>query len=1001
MDKCPRTMRSMHGDPPLHLLGRPWLARADGTRLPLGPERRAQVLAVLGLTQAWIGRDRLAAMFWPDRAPGVARANLRKVLLDMRRLGVAGVEESPAGLRWCVASDVQLFEEACRQGSVATAIELGQPTLLEGLEGHDCGGDFIAWLTNERQALRERWRTLVRRALHDAQGAPTAAPDAALALAERLLQVDAADEEALAAALRAAHALRRPDLAQSLWQRHVLQHAGTADAEPSPTLLALAQGPHVQAALTPLAPLVGRQAELVELARRLMQGRLVSVLGPGGVGKTRLARHVSDTLAPQFADGVFFVPLADLSTPAALAAGVAAALGLVLDPRADAGAALMRHLASRAVLLVLDGFEPLVDAASQLPCWLAAAPGLRVLVTTRERLETDGEWVLPLAGLEPPSPDAQGAALLDNDAVRLFALRALAVNPQFDLNAAAAPVAAICRRVGGLPLALEMAAAWVRMMPAADIARELGASLALLQDEPGGLRVVFDRSWQLLTLRERQACARLAVFRGGFTRDAAGQVTEVPVPLLAALLDKSMLQSRPDGRLGMHPLLHEHARERLGPHTELATRHARWALDLARRGALPAADRANLLAAFDHAVDSRDSALLEGSLHPVRWYECLGDLAVAAARFEGAAARFEAGPHPHTITAATLRVQEAWMRLWLGHSARAEGLAQGALAVLESTDRAGDCVAALRTLGHAARRQGRYREAASCFERGIELAHRSGLTGAEAALRDALAMALNMLGEHEAARAQLQRARPLNKALGDDVQQLYNHYNCAQSHSLAGDPTAALPWARAAVAAVQRTGFAFFEAYARTELALVLLALGQIEWAETEGRLALDAGLRSGDRTARIGAHDVLAQTALSRADQQAAWAQLDHAAALCLQADVASRECGPDAGAAALLLTAARCHAADVHPVHPCATERVRRWLQGLAQGSRVPVPLQREAGALLAIHAARAHDATRSLAPAQPPGCIDVGPAEATLQLLDTLLAPFSVPCAPATST
>jgi tetratricopeptide (TPR) repeat protein len=261
-----------------------------------------------------------------------------------------------------------------------------------------------------------------------------------------------------------------------------------------------------------------------------------------------------------------------------------------------------------------------------------------------------------------------------------------------------------------------------------------------------------------------------------------------------------------------------------------------------------------------------------------------------------------------------------------------------------------------------------------------------------------MAMALNMLGDHEGARAQLQRARRLNEARGDEVQQLYNHYNDAQSHSLAGDPAAALPWARAAVDAVRHTRFDFFEAYARTELARVLLALGQVDTAEAEARLALDAGLRSGDGSARIGAHDVLARTALSRADPQDAWEQLGRAALLCLQFDGSSKDCGSDAGAAPPLLTAARCLVARAQP-H--AVERVRRWLQVLANGACVPVPLQHEAGALRAVHEARRHDTARTSAAAQSPGGIDIGPAGPTLHLLETLWAQLSAPCAPATST
>lgn len=907
----------------LHLFGRPWLRRADGIRIDLGPQRRSQLLAVLGLKQDWLGRNELAVLLWPKRPPGAARSNLRKVLHELRLTQVEGLEEGAAGLRWLVPSDVQAFHEACRRGDLADVVALGLPSLMEDLDDAYSSEAFSAWVRAERTALRQQWRSFVLRALREGT-----VPDP-LGLAEALLRTDLADAASVEVAVRLAHARGREDLLERWWRRHV-EHLEELGVRPAADLSALSQRLAPRPALAPLYPLVGRRREQEVLIRHLETGRLVTLLGPGGVGKTRLARHVADALSDQYGDGALFVPVGDLEVPAALPTRVAECLSLNLDPRLEPTAQLTAHLQHRALLLVLDGFEPLIDAARDLTRWLSAAPGLRLLVTSRERLDIDGEWVLALEGLTPPSAAEARADAVHNDALRLFSLRATAHNPSFDLARAVEPVADICRRVGGLPLAIELAAAWVRLMPARDIAQELAASLALIADGPGGLSGVFERSWQLLTGREQEAFARLAVFRGGFTRKAALQVVDVDLMLVAALVDKSMVHVAADGRLDLHPLLQERAHHLLGAHLELERQHARWYLEQAGcREGCPREERANVLAAFAWAVGHEDAELVDRALPRIRWLDWFGPLSDAAARFALAAAQLPVG----SALGAHLQVHEAWMLLWMGRYDEAAERARAAQVVLEAAGHAAGCVAASRTLGHIERRRGGHAQAAAHFREGIERASRNGLDDAQAMLRDALAMALNMLGQHAAARAELARATLANEAAGRGIQLLYNHYNMSQSHSLAAEHALALPWARRALERTRRENFAVFQPYALTELAVVLTGLGRTDEAATHAAEALHQSLALSDRTAAIAAHDALARLALARSDSETAWQHVRLAAAICLDGP-------PEVTGAQLIPTAALCRGSDPQA---CA------WLLTVERAEWAPYAVRRETRDLL----------------------------------------------------
>ncbi|MFO1327849.1 MAG: NB-ARC domain-containing protein [Rubrivivax sp.] len=842
-----------------------------------------------------------------------------------------GLEEGPQGLRCTAAADLAAFDDAFCAGRWAQAAALGEGRLLQGLDEGPGDDAWAAWLQQQRAEHHQRWHAAVRRAVEDVD-----APQA-LAWARALLRADAADGEAMALLWRAAGALQRHDEAEAAWAAYVQQLREQCDAAPPSALRQLVEGPPG----TPVAatPLLGRDEALERLQQLLGSQRLVTLLGPGGVGKSRLALQAAVQLAPRFAEGAVWVPLEDLGTPAAVAPRIAERLGLRLAARDSPPAALARALAGRSLLLVLDGFEAVIDAADGVAALLSATRALRVLVTSRERLDLAGEHLLPLAALPVPDAGAPAQAVLASPAAQLFLARAQALQPGMDGAAQPDALAAICRRTEGLPLALELAAAWVRVLPRAALADELAAGLQLLDgDGPQGrgLQALFQRSWQLLTLTERDAFTRLAVFRGGFTREAALAVAGVPLPTLAALVDKSMLRAAADGRFDQHALLAEFARglaTRGDDAASGAERHSRWYLARLGQGADDderLRESGNILAAWRHAVQQRDADAVDLALqHWPRLYVVQGRLQEAADLCEAAAAAFG-----DSATAAHLQAHRAWLLLWLERYAQARELAGQALQRLERSDHVAGAVMALRVLGHAARREARHADSAACFERALQRALEAALEPQVAMLRDALAMALNMLGRHDEARVQLQRALSSNRARGDDSQLMYNQFNLSQSHSLAGDAVAALPWAQAALATQQRVGYRFFEPYARTELGAALGALGRHDEAMEQLRAALRSAADTADRAARAGALEALARCRLRQSDPAAARRALAEAAALCLDS-------GNLTTALALVPTAVR--AWDVQ-----GAER-GRWLSLVLAAAQVQQAVRRECLALL----------------------------------------------------
>ncbi len=645
------------------VLGTP---RVEIAGAPLTIRRRKVValLAYLSVTGRPHSREVLAEFLFPGRPAESSKGDLRQTLSFLR--DAIGVRLLTADRDVGLSPQARLFVDAAELRRVAGRLEVpGEPVTIEALtlaaglyrgdflSGFHLGGcqAFEEWQRNEQESLRQEVLRLLARLVQVCES--RGQPESAIQHARRWIGLDPLDEGAhrslmrlyartgqRGAALQQYEECRSilarelddsPDaetesLAEAIRSRQLASAPGVSPpSRPARMLLRTAaalsaqqgqarrtgtpEARRVGSCNLPSFPttLVGRDREIAEVRELLTRQRVLTLTGPGGAGKTRVAVQAAADLADFFGDGVCFVDLSPVRHAGDVMRAIASALRF-REPKGEQSAlvsAIAEHIRSRRMLLLLDNFEQVASATPALERLVAKTTRMTLLLTSRRSLKIDGGAEYPLPRLGLPPANAEADEILSSDAVRLLALRAMALGPDFALaRKNAATVREICTRLDGLPLAIELAAPWLRLLSPADLLARLSNRLRLLAGTSTAvparqrtLRATLEWSHDLLAAPEKRLFARIGVFCGGASVEAIEEICGDgssgldTLHGLAALVEHNLLrrdETAGESRLSMLETIREYSRERLAQGGEAAAieeRHARHYLRLAQQGA--------------------------------------------------------------------------------------------------------------------------------------------------------------------------------------------------------------------------------------------------------------------------------------------------------------------------------------------------------------------------------------------------------------------------------
>lgn len=926
----------MGGHLRLYLFG-PVRLEQDSQSTALRTRKAVALFVYLAVNSQRHRRDTLATLLWPESSQQRARASLRRTLYQLNQVLPADtisatketIEINPDADLWidvcvfrqrvaaCLPPDgpVDAVKPACL-AHLEEAAELYSDSFMRGFTLSD-SIDFDDWQTMQRESLeRDLAGVLAQLARSYAVQGQF---DQAISYSRRWLALDPLHEPAQRELMRLyawsgqrAAAVRQYEECERILQDEIGVYPevetlellasikeGTVQAPPSPQ-----HEPSRSRVASPAAtgyilppqptPFIGREIELGEIDRLLCEPacRLLSLIGPGGIGKTRLAIQAAEHAGDRFAQGVYFVALQSAQSSDVLVTAIADALGIPLIRQDPPLVQVLDFVYDKELLLILDNFEQLLPEAGTtdvLSQMLQSAPAVTLLITSRTALNLQEEWLYSVSGLALPDstqPDVHETS----DAVQLFVERAGRMRRDFSPGEAYDAVVTICQLVEGMPLALELAASWVTSMSCRDIAVEIRDNLEFLAtnlrnvpDRHRSVQVIFDQTWAFLTPDEREVFKRLSVFRGGFRREAAEQVAWPDegragpfLHILSALVDKSLVRWDRAGQYQIHELLRQYAEEQLArsedERVDTRNRHCNYyagflgdqlyQLTTQQRDALlaTAAELDNIRVAWHWAVDHASIATIHRAAMPFfafcqgqsRYREGVDALAAAYEALSNLPASEE-----RNRTLAELLTGRGWLEMRLGRLTEA-GEALETASEIYATSRltpesvmGADPLAALPVLRAA---QGDYAGAVACGERAWQATSERDDTPNLALAGYGLTSAAIAQGRYEEALRHANKTLALTETVGNRWFMAYVYNHLGEITQMLGDTDAARSYYQAS--------YAIREEFDDPEgMAVALNHLGEIALRENQHALAAQLYQQSLAIYERIGDRGGLVQS--------------------------------------------------------------------------------------------------------------------------------------------
>lgn len=875
-----------------------------------------------------LGREQLLEWLWPDIEPESGDRNLRVAVSQLREALEPDLPRSAysqyilttdSGYAWNQRAeywlDVDEFQHLADSMVLVALDELGVEITsqlkqtIRLYRGEYLEEDRYAdWATAERDQLSELFLTLLGRLagiyLKHRQYAEAAATCSQILAIDRcresawqqlmLCRYYAGDQAAGRRAYEdCRHALQTELELSPLPETDALYEKITRHVLPVPAVTIPQNLPHY------LTTFIGRKNELAELTRLSGEpyDRLTVLVGMGGMGKTRLAVETGRQNLELFPQGVYFTSLETVDTYANLLSALFNALRLSFLLRDDPRTLLLDYLREKRLLLILDGFDSLLNETGLLVDILQNAPGVHFLVTSRQVLNLQSARTLELGGLDYADGSGTAADDHNDDAVQLFIERAGRVRSRFTraLAQERAFIQRICKLVDGMPLGIELAATWVGRLSCREIAEAIEADLDFLstemQDVPAshrGLRVVFDHSWNFLTAEDRQAFRYLEVFRGGFTREAGVEVGRIHATTLDMLVAKSLLHVDPSGRYWMHDLVRQYAADKLAETPDefqlIHDRHCSYYAAFVRRHTRSlkgdkrfkvweelSSEIDNLWSAWRWAYEHNKEAEIDQCLDGLYGFcAAQGHFLEGQDGFGRAAIRWRELDSSPAILGRLLARQGTFSER-LGQYDEARRLLQEGLEIASNLGLDSERAFCLNSLGNLAYQEGNYAQASRIFQDGQKAAQISGAQPELVRSLFGVGLVAEAHGEMIAAKKIFNESLALAREMKDlqAVARSSGYLGLIASHL--GMFAEAGTWCRSSLEAARQAGDRVMTALALDYLGHALLAEGEVDAAGQLYQDSLVIRREIGNRWGIAASLDNLGRAAAAQRDFEAA----------------------------------------------------------------------------------------------------------------------------------